>query len=131
MTDDPFDPPENAPLYESEPGFGSLWQAYRIHADRLELDTQVFGTVTVPFDAVQAVRTRPRFVILDLLRGDYGLGDLLRAPKLDLADVHEHVVIEKDGFWRQFRITPDDPDAFVAAFHEAFAAWKARGNDLD
>lgn len=112
------------PLYESRGGAMSLWQAYRVFPDRIELDLHLWGIVKVPFAAVQNVAVRPAGVILDLFRGEYGLGELLRAPKLDMADLSEHVVIEKDGFWRQFRITPDDPAAFVAAFQEAHAAWR-------
>jgi hypothetical protein len=49
----------------------------------------------------------------------------MRTPKLDLADLAEHVAIEKDGFWKQFRITPDDPKAFIKAFEDAHAAWES------
>jgi len=36
----------------------------------------------------------------------------VRTLKLDLADLAEHVAIDKDGFWKQVRITPDDPARF-------------------
>jgi hypothetical protein len=36
-----------------------------------------------------------------------------------MADLHDHVALEKTGFWKQFRFTPDDPDAFVAAVRAA------------
>lgn len=116
--------PSDRPLYESRGSAKSLWQSYRVFPDRIELDVHLWGIVKIPFSAVQDVAVRPAGVIFDLFRGKYGLGDLMRAPKFGLADLAEHVVIEKDGFWRQFRITPEDPAAFVAAFHEAHEAWK-------
>jgi hypothetical protein len=120
-------PPAEQPLYSSRPSAKSLWQAYRLYADRIELDTLAFGTVRVPLSDVQAVRVRPPGVIFDLLRGDFGLAELMRAPKLDLADLNEHVVLEKTGFWKQFRITPEDPAAFVRAAEAVLAAHKRRG----
>jgi hypothetical protein len=120
--------PSDAPLYESRTEAKNLWQAYRVYRDRLELDLHVWGVVRIPFEAVRDVSVRPAGVIFDLFRGDYGLGELMRAPKFDLADLREHVVIEKDGFWRQFRITPDDPAAFVATFRSALEAWKRAGS---
>jgi hypothetical protein len=115
------------PLYESKAAPRSLWQHYRLFPDRIELATWAFGTVTVPLDDVEKVSVRPPVVIFDVVRGDYGLGELLRAPKLDLADLYEHVAIEKDtGFWRQFRITPDDPAGFVRAVEQAIEARRAR-----
>jgi hypothetical protein len=108
------------PLFVSKPSSRSLWQEYRVYGDRLELDTLPFGIVRVPLSDIAKVSVRPPLVIFDVLRGDYGLGDILRAPKLDFADLHEHVAIEKStGFWRQFRITPGDPQAFVQAVEQA------------
>ena len=89
---------------------------------------RVAGLVDNPDKAYLEVKPRgasywlSRFYppIFDLFRGDYGLGELMRAPKLDMADLYEHVAIEKEtGFWRQFRLTPDDPKAFVAAVEKA------------
>ena len=115
--------PGDAPLYVSKTSAKNLWQEYRVYADRIELDTKVFGTVTVPLDQVERASVRPPLVVLDLFRGDMSLGDLMLTPKLDAADLSEHVSIEKKtGFWRQFRVTPDDPQAFVAAVEAARAA---------
>lgn len=104
-----------------------MWREYRLFADRIELDTIPWGTVRVPLDDVKAVAIRPPLVVFDLFRGDYGLGELMRAPKLDLADLHEHVALEKTGFWKQFRFTPDDPVAFKAAVDAALAARTSAG----
>lgn len=115
------------PLYRTRPSAKSLWREYRLFADRIELDTIPWGTVRVPLDDVKAVAIRPPLVVFDLFRGDYGLGELMRAPKLDLADLHEHVALEKTGFWKQFRFTPDDPVAFKAAVDAALAARTSAG----
>ncbi len=122
------------PLYRTRPTARSLWQEYRLFADRIELDTVPFGRVKVPLGDVKDVAVRPPLVIFDLFRGDYGLGELLRAPKLDMADLAQHVVLEKTGFWKQFRITPDDPEAFVAAVKaalERFRDARPKGGTLD
>lgn len=117
----------SGPLYVSEPTAKSLWQEYRLYADRIELDSHLFGTVTVPLDDVKNVALRPKIVIFDVFRGDYGLAELMRSPKLDTADLHQHVAIEKEtGFWRQFRVTPDDPEAFAAACRKALDARAAQ-----
>ncbi len=109
------------PLYVSKPTLKSLWREYRLFADRLELDTVPWGRVVVPLSDIKAVSVRPAFVIFDCLRGDYGLGELMKTVKLDMADLNEHVALEKTGFWKQFRITPDDPAAFKRAVDRALA----------
>lgn len=110
------------PLYVSKPSAKSLWREYRLYSDRLELESIPFGLVRVPLSDLRAVTVRPPVVVFDVFRGDYGLGDLLKTVKLDLADLNEHVSIEKTGFWKQFRITPDDPRAFKAAVDAALEA---------
>ena len=111
------------PLFESRPGAKSLWRAQRVYSDRIELDFFPVGTIRIPLDDVKSVAVRPPMVICDLIRGDYGIRDLLRTVKLDFADLNEHVAIEKDtGLWRQFRVTPEDPAAFAAAVEQARAA---------
>jgi hypothetical protein len=122
-------PKHDPPLYVSKPGAMSLWREYRLYADSIELDTLPWGLVTVPLEDVKAVAVRPPLVIFDLFRGDYGLGEMMKTLKLDMADVSEHVAIEKTGFWKQFRITPDDPQAFKAALDAALAAREKHATD--
>jgi hypothetical protein len=109
------------PIYVSKPTVKSLWHEYRLFADRLELDTAPWGRVIVPLTDIKAVSIRPAFVVFDVLRGDYGLAEMMKTIKLDMADLSEHIAIEKSGFWKQFRITPDDPAAFKAAVDNALA----------
>ena len=48
--------------------------------------------------------------------------------KLDLADLHEHVTLDKSsGLIRHLHFTPDDPAAFVAAVQRALAAYRRPG----
>ncbi len=110
------------PLYVSKPSVKNLWREYRLFADRLELETIPWGVVRVPLSDIKAVSIRPAGVIFDVFRGDYGLGELARTIKLDLADFQEHIALEKTGFWKQFRITPDEPRAFKEAVDKALAA---------
>lgn len=111
------------PLYVSRPTLKSVWQEYRVYTDRVELDMHLFGTLRVPLENVSAVSERPAGVIFDLLRGDYGLKDMLRTLKLDLADLSPHVTIEREtGVFRQFRLTPEDPAEFVRQVERARAA---------
>lgn len=118
--------PDDQPLYVSKPSAKNLWREYRLYADRLELESVPFGLVRVPLSDLKKVSIRPAFVVFDVFRGDYGLGELMKTIKLDFADLNEHVALEKTGFWKQFRITPDDPRSFKAAVDGALAAYRAR-----
>lgn len=119
-------PAMEEPRYRSKPHAKSLWREYRLFHDRIELDSVPWGTVRIPLEDVKGVAIRPPVVIFDVLRGDYGLGELMRAPKLDLADLDEHVSLEKTGFWKQFRFTPDDPKGFKEAVDRALADFRER-----
>jgi hypothetical protein len=114
------------PLYRTEPTGKSLWREYRLYADRIELDSIPWGKITVPLSDVRGVSVRKPGVLFDLCRGDYPLNQLLRGIKLDMADLCEHVVLEKTGFWKQFRFTPDDPEAFTSAARAALSAYRER-----
>jgi hypothetical protein len=115
------------PLHVSRPTVKSLWQEYRLYSDRLELDMHLYGPIRVQLDDIASISERPPCVVCDLARGDYGLADIMRTLKVDLADLNTHVTIEKStGTWRQLRLTPDDNAAFIRAVEAARAA-RARG----
>lgn len=114
-------PKSAAPRYVTKPTAMSLWQEYRVYADHLELDSVPWGTVRVPFEDLKAVAIRPPLVVFDFFRGDYGVKELSRTAKLDLADLAEHIAIEKNGFWKQLRITPNDPARFKSEVDAAVA----------
>jgi len=108
------------PIFVSKPTAKSLWQEYRLYPDRLVLEMHLFGPVTVPLSDVSGIALRPAGVIFDLARGDIGFKALMRTVKFDLADLNPHVTVEKEtGFWRQFRITPENPAEFVEAVEQA------------
>jgi hypothetical protein len=112
------------PVYISKPSAMSFWSEYRIYIDRLELDTRLFGLITVHFSHLERFEVRPPVAVLDLMRDDHGLTMTHRSLKLDLVDLSEHVAIERDtGIFRQLRLTPEDPEAFVHALRAAYDAW--------
>jgi len=113
------------PLYTSKSMVKSLWQEYRIYADRLELDT-LFGPMVVPFEQIERVELRPSDVAC-LFRGELQLENFRPALKLDWANFLEHVVIDKkEGFVRRILLTPDDPPAFARVLEEALARRRER-----
>ncbi len=114
-----------APIYTSPSTIKSLWQEYRIFADRLELDTHV-GLFTVPFAEIERIDLRESDVA-GLLKGDLQLRNFRPAWKLDWANFLEHIVIDKTGTWAQrLMITPDDPPAFKEALDNAMAKFAER-----
>ncbi len=113
------------PNYVSPSTVKSLWQEYRIFANRLELDT-LYGLISIPFEQVETIELRESDVS-GLLKGDLQLRDFRPALKLDWANFLEHIVIDKsEGVFRRVLITPDDPPAFKQSLDDALAAF--RGN---
>jgi len=94
-----------------------MFHKYEIHNDRLKLDSIMpLQTLEIHFDTIERIELGQAPVILDMLKKgymtpEYGFG--LRVLKNDLADLFEHVVIEaKVGYWKQYRITPNDAQLF-------------------
>ncbi|GEM_PF-287933 len=102
-------------LYVSPPSRRSLFQAYRIYRDRIEIDSRLaLRTLCIAVADLVHVDVRRPPVIGDTFRGHTLRASL--ALKLDFADFFEHVAIEtRAPFLRYLRITPDHPDAFVSA----------------
>lgn len=118
-----------APLHTSKSTVRSLWQEYRIYADRLVFDT-LFGRMVVPFDQIERVSVDESGV-KGLIKGDLGLKNFRPALKLDWADFLEHVVLDKsDGCIRRVLFTPDDPAAFKKALEEALAAYQEKAGRM-
>ncbi len=115
----------DAPLYRSGCSLKSLWQEYLVFADRLEFSTHL-GRWTVPFTDIESIEVaEPR--IKALVEGRMNLHALL-AFKLDLADLAEHVAIDRSaGLARRVVFTPEDPAEFTEAARAAIAAWQAGG----
>ena len=102
---------DDAPLHVSKRSWRSLWQEYRIYADRVELRSWL-GRKVILADEIVDVQVRPPLVIADLFRGK-GFR-YCGALKLDMADLSRHVAIQRaSGIMKRLRFTPDDPEKFV------------------
>ena len=91
-------------IYESKGTPRSLWNNYRIFDDRIELQFHLFFTkIIIP---------RDMFLKVDVYKPPV-IRTVFWALKLDLADLHNHVGIERNnGFFKKIRFTPSDPDEF-------------------
>jgi hypothetical protein len=111
---------EQQPLYRSKCSAKNFWKEYRIFDDRVELDT-LLKTITVPFDEVEGVKVANSYsegVRLQLRGGRRGI-------KLDWADIHRHVVLDKStGFFRHIAFTPDDAEMFRATLETALTSFR-------
>jgi len=111
------------PIYTSQSTVKSLWQEYRLYDDHMEFDT-AFGQMRILFDQIERLEVSESEV-RGLVRGDLHLKGFRPALKLDWANFLEHVVVDKsEGRVRRVLFTPDDPEAFKAAFDEAFARYR-------
>ena len=83
-------------------------------SDRIELRFWLaFRTLVIPLRVLEDVEVRGASVLPARGGGD---PPWYRILKLDWADLFTHVSLNKEsGFFRSYRFTPDDPDAFVAA----------------
>ena len=114
-------------LYYRSNMFGQAFhrRRYRIFDDRIEMDT-FFKTITIPFDEVEGAEVAHSYaegVRLQLRGGKLGI-------KLDWADLHEHVVLDKStGVFRHLAFTPDDPEAFRAALDGAIKRFREEKGD--
>ena len=72
------------PKYVSPSTVRSLWQEYRIFADRLELDS-LYGLISVPFEHVETIELRESDVS-GLFKGELQLKNFRPALKLDWAN---------------------------------------------
>jgi hypothetical protein len=110
---------EQPPLYTSTCSAKNFWREYRIFHDRVELDT-FFKTLTVPFSDVEGIEVAHSYSEGVRLQLRHGMG-----LKLDWADFHPHVVLEKStGFFRHIAFTPDDPEEFRPTLETALARYR-------
>lgn len=119
----------NGKLHE-ERNWKSLFLKYKIYADRLRIQSTIpLYWYDIPYDNIETVEISSPIVIWDIIkhwkryfRRKYGYG--IRIIKNDLADLSRHIIIEKkNGFWKQIRITPRNPEKFQRILEEAI-----RGN---
>jgi hypothetical protein len=111
---------EQQPLYKSKRKLKNLWQEYRIFDDRVELAT-LFKTIKVPFEEVEGITVANSYeegLKLHLRGGKTGF-------KLDWADFHQHVVLDKaTGRVRHLAFTPDNPETFRATLEAALTRFR-------
>ena len=91
------------PVYISKRSGKNLWQEYRVHRDRLELQCwTLLHTIVIPVHEIVEIAVHPPGVI-------WGI-------KLDNCNFCRHVVVtKKSGFFKRIGFTPDDLEKFVAA----------------
>ena len=102
---------DGEPLYISKRSWRSMWQAYRVYPDRIELGLWT-GKMVIPANEILEIEVRPPSAIGDFFRGK-GLAYALPL-KLDMADLCRHVAVHRrSGIMKYLRFTPDDPERFV------------------
>ena len=101
-------------LYKSTSTKKSIGNEYSIYADRIELKCRF------PFITKTLIIKKDDIISIDTFKPPV-LRTTFRALKLDLADLNEHVgVRRKNGFFKQLRFTPNNPNEFVAKVKELF-----------
>jgi hypothetical protein len=104
----------DTPLYKSTSTKKSIGNEYSIYTDRIELKCRF------PFITKTLVLKKDDIISIDTFKPPV-FRTTIRALKLDLADLNEHVGIKrKNGFFKQIRFTPDNPKEFVAKVKELF-----------
>ena len=102
---------DGEPLYVSKRSWRSMWQAYRVYPDRIELGLWI-GKMVIPADEILDIEVRPPSVFGDFFRGKSWAYSL--PLKLDMADLCRHVAVHRtSGIMKYLRFTPDDPERFV------------------
>jgi hypothetical protein len=104
----------DTPLYKSTATLKSIGNEYSIYADRIELKCRF------PFITKTLIIKKDDIISIDIFKPPV-FRTTIRALKLDLADLNEHVGIKrKNGFFKQLRFTPENPKEFVAKVKELF-----------
>ena len=104
----------DTPLYKSSSTKKSIGNEYSIYADRIELKCRF------PFITKTLVIKKDDIISIDTFKPPV-FRTSIRALKLDLADLNEHVgIMRKNGFFKQLRFTPENPNEFVVKVKELF-----------
>lgn len=105
-------------LIHSERNWKSLFLKYEIYSDRIRIQTLLlFYFLEIPFSDIEKAEIGQPPVFWDIMKKkkinpEYGFG--VRILKNDLADLFRHlVIIKKKGYWKEIRITPENPDDFL------------------
>jgi len=104
----------DTPLYKSRPSKKSIGNEYCIYSDRIELRCRF------PFFSKTLVIKKEDLISIGIFKPPV-IRTSFWALKLDLADLNEHVGIKRtNGFFKQIRFTPENPQEFVAKVKELF-----------
>jgi hypothetical protein len=104
----------DTPLYRSRPSKKSIGNEYCIYTDRIELRCRL------PFFTKTLVIKNTNLISIEIFKPPV-IRTTFWALKLDLADLYEHVGIRRiNGFFKQLRFTPENPQEFVAKVKEIF-----------
>ena len=102
------------PLYESGPTKKSIGNRYAVYSDRIELRCRF------PFVTRTLVIDKDDLISIAIFKPPV-VRTTFRALKLDLADFKEHVGLSRrNGFFKQLRFTPENPQEFVAKVKEIY-----------
>lgn len=104
----------DTPLYESAPTKKSIGNKYVIYSDRIALRCRfLFITKTL-------VIKKEELISIDTYKPPV-IRTTFKALKVDLADLKQHVgITRKNGFFKQLRFTPENPEEFVSKVKEIF-----------
>ena len=104
----------DTPLYKSRPIRKSIGNEYCIYTDRIE------PRCRFPFFRKTLVIKKNDLISIDIFKPPV-IRTTFWALKLDLADLNEHVGIKRrNGFFKQLRFTPENPEVFVTKAREIF-----------
>ena len=104
----------DTPLYKSRSNRKSIGNEYRIYRDRIELRCRF------PFFSKTLVIKKTDLISIGIFKPPV-IRTTFWALKLDLADLNEHVGISRiNGFFKQLRFTPENPEEFVVKVKELF-----------
>ena len=104
----------DTPLYKSRPTKKSIGNEYYIYSDRIELRCRF------PFFSKTLVIKKDDLISIGIFKPPV-IRTTFWALKLDLADLNAHVGIRRtNGFFKQLRFTPENPQEFVAKAKELF-----------
>ncbi len=105
---------KDTPLYESAPTKKSIGNRYVIYSDRIELRCRF------PFITKTLLIGKEDLISIDTYKPPV-IRTTFKALKVDLADLKEHVgITRKNGFFKQLRFTPENPEEFVSKVKEIF-----------
>lgn len=105
---------QQTPQYTTTPTLKSIGNVYSIYDDRIELRCSflLFNTTLIV--------KKDDLIAIDIFKPPV-IRTTFWALKLDLADLSEHVGIKKkNGFFKQLRFTPHNPQEFVAKVQAIF-----------